>query len=71
MSTKVYMAVTNDRYELPIAVADQVNELAAMLGKTRISVSQVMLRQRKGVLPKGEIKYVEVMLNDDRRGDYI
>lgn len=34
-------------------------------------LSQVMLRQRKGVLPKGEIKYVEVMLNDDRRGDYI
>lgn len=71
MSTKVYMAVTNDRYELPIAVADRVTELAAMLGKTRMSVSQVMFRQRKGVLPKGEIKYVEVILNDDQGGDYI
>ena len=34
MST-VYMKVTKDEYELPVAIADSIAELAKMLGVTR------------------------------------
>ena len=33
MITRLYMAVTADKYELPIAVADSAAELARMLGR--------------------------------------
>ena len=35
---KVYMQVTHDEYELPIAVADSATELADMLGTTKASI---------------------------------
>lgn len=31
----VYMKVTKDEYELPVAIADSIAELAKMLGVTR------------------------------------
>lgn len=34
MKTKLYLAVTPDQYELPLAVADSPAELAKMLGVT-------------------------------------
>lgn len=36
----VYMAVTADRYELPLAVADSAGELAALLGISKGAVWQ-------------------------------
>lgn len=35
---KYYMKVTNDKYELPIAVAESPGELAQMLGVTKGTV---------------------------------
>ena len=40
----VYLAVTPDRYELPVAVADTAAELARMLGVTEQSIWKTMLR---------------------------
>lgn len=43
----LYMAVTNDRYELPIAVAETPGELAAMLGITKQTVFVNLCRPAK------------------------
>ena len=40
----VYVAVTPDRYELPIAVGDTALELAQMLGITRQAVFKTIWR---------------------------
>lgn len=32
----IYMQVTNDKYELPIAIADSVAELSRITGKKKI-----------------------------------
>ena len=41
---KLYMAVTNDEYELPVAVADSKTELANMTGISR--KNQEWIKQR-------------------------
>lgn len=38
----LYMACTDDEYELPIAVADTATELAQMVGVTRDSLYSMM-----------------------------
>ena len=38
----MYIACTNDEYELPIAVADTATELAQMVGVTRDSLYSMM-----------------------------
>ena len=45
----LYLFVTNDQYELPMAVADTVYEMADMLGVTGSAVSKgVRLHERGG-----------------------
>lgn len=44
----LYMKVTRDKYELPIAVAETINELAKMLGTTPESVSSSISHKRQG-----------------------
>ena len=44
----LYIATTNDRYELPIAVADSTKELAEMLGMKHNTVSIYMCGYKKG-----------------------
>ena len=41
-----YVACTDDEYELPIAVADTVTELADMVGVTRSSIYSMMSRKQ-------------------------
>lgn len=43
----LYLAVTNDKYELPIAVADSASELAKMLGIERQTVYVNLCRSAK------------------------
>lgn len=43
----VYMAITKDKYELPIAVADSCNELARILGIKPNHISSSMSKARK------------------------
>ena len=44
----LYMAVTADKYELPIAVSSQIYYLARMLGKSERRVSEELSRIRNG-----------------------
>lgn len=53
----LYLAVTNDKYELPIAVADSASELAKMLGIERQTVFVNLCRPAKS---KRKIVKVEV-----------
>ena len=48
----LYMAVTTDKYELPIAVEDSVSKLAARLGirSNTINVSMFRSSNKKGKL---------------------
>lgn len=43
-----WLAVTADRFELPIAVAESASELAAMLGVTKGTVVAMEHRRRSG-----------------------
>ena len=56
---KLWVAVTQDEYELPVAVADTARELAEMLGvKTMTVVSDVSRYRRKHI--KTRFRCVEV-----------
>ena len=43
----LYLAVTNDKYELPIAVADSASELAKMLGLSVYTIYTGICREAK------------------------
>lgn len=61
----LYVAVTADKYELPIAVADSQKELAHMLGIAP-SVVNYKIRHSKNVQMKKKFKVIEV---EDRSDD--
>ena len=44
----LYIATTKDKYELPIAVADSVSELAKMLGMKSTTISIYLSLDRPG-----------------------
>lgn len=44
----LYMRVTADEFELPIAVAGSPKELAQMLGKTRNAVNSAICHKNRG-----------------------
>jgi len=44
----LYLRTTNDKYELPIAVAESPTELARLLGTTQGSVSSSISHKRPG-----------------------
>lgn len=45
--TTVYMMISHDEYELPLAVADTIRELAWMLGKNPNTISSIMRHARE------------------------
>ena len=55
----VYMAVEMDKYELPYAVADSAEELAAMIGTARSAI-YVGLSQEKSGRQRSRYKKVEI-----------
>lgn len=60
---RLWMKVTNDKYELPLAVAESIAELARMTGTTRNSLNSIFCRNRKGL--KASKHYVEVIIDDE------
>lgn len=61
---KLYMAMTNDKYELPVAVAEKKSELARMMGR-ELSVVVNSLRRSKTVKnPTGKYKWAEVEVEE-------
>jgi hypothetical protein len=57
----LYLKVTKDKYELPVAIADSKAELADMLGVDRTSVYRGLKRR------KGESVYIAVEVEDVER----
>lgn len=47
MDDYIYMKVTRDEYELPVAVADSARELAILLGLEPKTVRKVMYASKK------------------------
>ncbi|MBQ8429096.1 MAG: hypothetical protein IJX30_03255 [Clostridia bacterium] len=57
---KLYLKVTGDLYELPLAVADSVEELARMCGVSESTIYSSVYRHRKGQLKFSRYICVEV-----------
>ena len=62
MSKVLYMKVTSDEYELPLAVADSVAELAAMVGVEASTVFGFMWYCKKN---GKKCPYIKVEVEDD------
>lgn len=60
MKKTLYMKVTNDEYELPVAVADSQRELARMLGISNTVISHAIGMVKHGVLKNSTYKIVEI-----------
>lgn len=56
----LYLAVSLDRYELPIAVADSARELEQMLGLGRGTVVSHISKVKQGRLKKQKYFRVEI-----------
>ncbi len=48
---RIWLKVTSDKYELPLAVADTASELARLCGVTVNTIYAQMSRVRSGNLP--------------------
>lgn len=59
---KVYLKVTADKYELPIAIADTQAELARMLGMPKSNINSSFSKLRSGKVKASS--YVEVEIGD-------
>ena len=62
---KVYMAVTNDEFELPIYFVEVLQDLRELLGVTNNQLSQALHRNGAVKTKKGRIKIVSVVLDDN------
>lgn len=56
----LWLAVTPDQYELPLAVADTAEQLAAMFGMTRGSVINLVSKNAPGTRAGRKFVKVEV-----------
>lgn len=64
---KIYMRVTDDKYELPVAIADTETELARMLGVRRNAVASALSNHKAGRHKKTVYRCVEI--DDECSGD--
>lgn len=60
---KVYIHVTRDKYELPLAIADSPSELARITGANRGTVASTLSLFRSGKYKHPQ--YQEVEIDDD------
>lgn len=59
----VWMMVSNDKYELPVAVADSVEELADIVGRKRNTIESAISRHKNGKIKK--TKFVKVEIDEE------
>ena len=57
---KLYLRVTKDKYELPVAVADSPRELAKMTGVSRATILSALSHAKTGTVRSSVYKLVEV-----------
>lgn len=56
----LWLEITTDEYELPLAVADTATELAVMSGHCRTKVQRNMWRWKNGKMPRCRYRKVEI-----------
>lgn len=56
----LYMEVTTDKYELPVAVADSVRELAELRGVNRYTIFKALWQVKNGINNKSKYIKLEV-----------
>lgn len=56
----VYMKVTRDKYELPVAIADTAAELARKTGTSSSAIRSAIYRERHGRTKRSSYKCVEI-----------
>lgn len=61
----VYMKVTKDEFELPIAIADSKTELAIILGRSVKSVHSIYSHNKAKAAHGTNSHYIEVEIEDD------
>ena len=59
---KVWMKVTRDQYELPIAIADSPQELSMLVGSNADNINACIAKVAAGVTKKSQ--YVKVEIED-------
>lgn len=59
------MCVTEDKYELPIAVADTIPELARLTGATSGSIYSCLSKVKHGNANRS--RYIKVVIEDDKQ----
>jgi hypothetical protein len=64
----VYMAVTDDRYGLPIAIGDSMSDIARTMGVERSCVCKQIHGSPRRKYKKG-YKFVRVYVEDDSRDE--
>ena len=60
--SNVWMMISKDKYELPIAVADTASELAKIVGKTKNHIQSEVSHYEHGRLKRP--RFVRVRLED-------
>lgn len=60
----VWMKVTNDEYELPVAVADSAEKLARLIGAKAATIYSAAWQQKKGINRRSIYQCVEVEDDD-------
>lgn len=58
MTKAIYMKVTQDKYELPLVVADTVAELARLTGQKRSSVASALSHAKKKGFNSSYVKVI-------------
>lgn len=59
----VYMKITKDEYELPLAVADTVKELSAMTGDTVNTINSAMSHTKHNPEKYPRCRFVKVEID--------
>lgn len=61
---RLYLYVTNDKFEFPIAIADTQKELAEITGISLSAVKAGFSRSNRGLVEETRYKMVEIEEND-------
>lgn len=68
MKKRIWMKVTSDKYQIPLAVADSAEELAMMCHVKRGSVYSAAKEWRDG--KRKNASYIAVIMEDETDADF-
>ena len=63
--SRLWLEVTRDKYELPVAVADSIKELARIVGVSRDNIKSSASKHRRGLVKRSRFVSVEIEDEED------